>query len=208
MADRHPPGPHGQAARVDAALYVDECQNFFTLPRSFDEMLAEARGYHLSLVLAHQHLAQLPRDLREAVSANARSKVFFTLSPEDARALERHVTPELSAHDLAHLGAYTAAARLVVAGEQTPAFTLATQPAPPPIPGRAGTVRAGARRRYGRTDEDRRVEALGRRRGGTRRQPPRAADPASGAGGRWPGQPAGRSAGRSVGHLDPPTPRN
>ncbi len=75
----------GQAARVDAALYVDECQNFLNLPRSFDEMLAEARGYGLSMALAHQHLAQLPRDLREAVSANARTKVFFSMSPEDAR---------------------------------------------------------------------------------------------------------------------------
>ena len=37
----------GQQARTDAALYVDECQNFLNLPRSFDEMLAEARGYGL-----------------------------------------------------------------------------------------------------------------------------------------------------------------
>jgi hypothetical protein len=118
----------GQLARVDAALYVDECQNFLNLPRSFDEMLAEARGYGLSMVLAHQHLAQLPRDLREAVSANARTKVFFSMSPEDAHALSRHVAPELTEHDLSHLGAFQAAARLVVAGEETPAFTLRTRP--------------------------------------------------------------------------------
>src|SRR5262249_24428497 len=31
--------------RHDASLYVDECQNFMTLPRSIEEMLAEARGY-------------------------------------------------------------------------------------------------------------------------------------------------------------------
>jgi cell wall-associated NlpC family hydrolase len=125
-------------ARVDAALYVDECQNFLNLPRSFDEMLAEARGYGLSMVLAHQHLAQLPRELREAVSANARTKVFFSLSPEDAHALSRHVAPELSEHDLSHLGAFQAAARLVVAGEETPAFTLRTRP------GRCGGGRADA----------------------------------------------------------------
>src|ERR1700722_18338290 len=41
----------GQAARVDASLVVDECQNFLNLPRSFDEMLAEARGYRLVLGL-------------------------------------------------------------------------------------------------------------------------------------------------------------
>ena len=45
-------------------------------------------------VLAHQHLAQLPRDLREGISANARNKVFFNASPEDARALARHTLPD------------------------------------------------------------------------------------------------------------------
>ncbi|MHB1850276.1 MAG: type IV secretory system conjugative DNA transfer family protein [Acidimicrobiales bacterium] len=135
----------GQAARVDASLVVDEAQNFLHLPRSFDEMLAEARGYRLSMVLAHQHLGQLPKELREAVSANARTKVWFSMSPEDAHALSRHVAPEVSEHDLSHLGAYTAAARLVVGGEETPAFTLRTRPAPPPQPGRADAVRAANR---------------------------------------------------------------
>ena len=135
----------GQAARVDASLVVDEAQNFLHLPRSFDEMLAEARGYRLSMVLAHQHLGQLPKELRDAVSANARTKVWFSMSPEDAHALARHVAPEVSEHDLSHLGAYTAAARLVVGGEETPAFTLRTRPAPPPQPGRADAVRAANR---------------------------------------------------------------
>ena len=139
----------GQSARVDAALYVDECQNFLHLPRSFDEMLAEARGYGLSMVLAHQHLAQLPRDLRDAVSANARTKVWFSMSPEDAHVLARHVGPELSEHDLAHLGAFQAAARLVVDGEETPAFTLRTRAADPGAPARAVTVRDAARRAFG-----------------------------------------------------------
>ena len=153
-----------QADRKDATLVVDECQNFLTLPRSFDEMLAEARGYRLSLVLAHQDLAQLPRELRDAVSANARNKLWFTCSPEDAHALERHVTPELSAHDLAHLGAYQAAARLVVADAQQPAFTLATRPAPAPVPGRVKQVRAAARRAYGRTEAQRRKATRERKR--------------------------------------------
>jgi len=155
----------GQQARVDAALYVDECQNFLTLPRSFDEMLAEARGYRLSLVLAHQHLAQLPRDLREGISANARSKLLFNLSPEDARTLERHVAPELSAHDLSHLAAYTAAARLVVGGAETPAFTIATDPPTLPVAGRSDHVRAVSRARHGRSPAVRRAAVLEHRRG-------------------------------------------
>ena len=118
------------AGRTDAAVYVDECQNFVTtLPRSFDEVLAESRGYGVSWVLAHQHLGQLPRDLRDAVSANARNKVLFNMSPEDAFVLSRHTAPRLAEHDLANLGAYQAAVRLVVGGQDKPAFTVRTRPA-------------------------------------------------------------------------------
>jgi len=153
----------GQSARVDASLVVDECQNFLHLPRSFDEMLAEARGYHLSMVLAHQHLGQLPRELREAVSANARTKVWFSMSPEDAHTLARHVAPEVSEHDLSHLGAFTAAARLVVDGEETPAFTLRTRAAPPDTPGRAEMIRAANRAAHARPpDPTRRAPLAGR----------------------------------------------
>lgn len=132
--------PPGQ--RKDAALYVDECQNFMNLPRSFDDILAEARGYELSLALAHQHLGQLSKELRDAVSANARNKILFSMSPEDASALERHVGPALGAHDLSHLGAYQAATRLVVSGLEQPAFTMRAAPPTPAIEGRAAAVRS------------------------------------------------------------------
>jgi hypothetical protein len=163
----------GQSTRVDAALYIDEAQNFLTLPRSYEEMLAEARGYGLSLVLAHQHLAQLPRELRDALSANARNKVYFNCSPEDAHVLQRHVTPELNEHDLSHLGAFQTACRLVVRGENSPAFTCRTRPARPSRPERAAAVRKAARV-YGKTDAQRKREALavlgsdGRRHSGDR----------------------------------------
>ena len=120
--------------RVDASAYVDECQNFVTtLPRSFDEVLAEARGYRVAFALSHQHLGQLPRDLRDSVSANARNKVFFNVSPEDAFVLSRHTSPRLTDHDLSNLGAYQAAVRLVVGAQDQPAFTMRTRPAPPEV---------------------------------------------------------------------------
>ena len=98
--------------------------------------------------MAHQNLAQLPADLAAGISANARSQVIFTASPEDARALERHTLPGLTAHDLAHLGAYQAAARLVTGGGETPAFTFRTQPLPQAVPGRTRLIRAAARAAY------------------------------------------------------------
>ena len=114
-------------------------------------MLAEARAYRLSVTMAHQNLAQLPPDLRQGISANARSQVIFSVSPEDARDLERHTAPVLTAHDLSHLGAYQAAARLVAGRAETPAFTFRTQPLPPAVPGRARLIRRAARAAHGGT---------------------------------------------------------
>jgi hypothetical protein len=136
-------------ARADAALYVDEVHNYLNLPTPLEEMLAEARGYRLSLCLAHQHLGQLPREMREALAANARTKIYFQLSPQDAHTLGKEVEPELAAHDLAHLPRYTAAVRLCHAGETGPAFTLTTQPLTDSDPARAEAVRAAARARTG-----------------------------------------------------------
>jgi hypothetical protein len=134
-----------QNARPDAGLYIDECQNFLTLPYPLEDMLAEARAYRLAVTMAHQNLAQLPPDLREGISANARSQIIFSVSPEDARILERHTAPVLTAHDLSHLGAYQAAARLVAGSAEMPAFTFRTDPLPPAVPGRARVIRRAAR---------------------------------------------------------------
>jgi hypothetical protein len=67
-------------------------------------------------------------------------------SPEDARELSRHTAPRLSDHDLAHLGVYHAAVRLVLKGEEAQPFTMRTQPLPRAIPGRAREIRSTARR--------------------------------------------------------------
>ena len=120
---------------------LDECHNFLTLPHGIDDILVEARAYRLSLVLAHQNMRQLPGDLREGISTNARNKIYLSASPEDAHVLARHVTPRLTETDLTRLGRYQAAARLLVAGETQPAFTFRTRPLPPPVPGRATEIR-------------------------------------------------------------------
>ncbi|MFJ6199157.1 type IV secretory system conjugative DNA transfer family protein [Micromonospora sp. NPDC092111] len=130
--------------RRDATLIIDEAQNFLTLANSLDTMLAEARKYRLSLVLSHQDLAQFPKDLLAAASANARNKVYFSCAPEDARVLARHTLPELDEHDLTHLDAYTTATRLVAEGRQTPAFTMRTRP-PKPVVGEATAIRETAK---------------------------------------------------------------
>lgn len=136
--------PQGQ--RQDAGLYLDEAHNFLNLPYALEDMLAEARGYRLSMTLAHQYLRQLPKELEEGISTNARTKIFFNASPEDARHLARHTEPRLTPHDLSHLDAFHAAVRPVVNGAEAPAFTAVTEQLPSAIPGRAKRIRAAARR--------------------------------------------------------------
>lgn len=78
-------------------LYVDEFQNFIT--PSMAEILSGARKYRLSLVLAHQELAQLGRNdaVASAVLANAGTRVVFRVGDADARELAKgftHFEPE------------------------------------------------------------------------------------------------------------------
>ncbi len=138
-----------EAERRDASLYVDEVHNYLALPHSFEDLLAEARGYRLSLCLAHQNLTQLPRAMSDALSANARTKLIFNCSPEDARVLERHVTPELTAHDLANLARHQAACRTLHDSETLPAFTLTTQALPDGDVQRAARLRECAEQDFG-----------------------------------------------------------
>ncbi|GAA3615973.1 hypothetical protein GCM10022419_121570 [Nonomuraea rosea] len=141
-----------ESDRPDASLVIDECHNFLNLPGHVNDVLAEARGYRLSLVLAHQHLDQLPSDLREALSADARNKIYFNASPKDAGELKHHTAPLISPHDLTHLGAYQAAARLIIDGQQTSAFTLRTRPLSPGIEGRAEEIRQASREQFTQPD--------------------------------------------------------
>ncbi|MFG1998643.1 hypothetical protein ACGFNU_05785 [Spirillospora sp. NPDC048911] len=135
--------------RPDVAAYVDEAHNFLNLPGSVSDILAEARGYRFALHLAHQHLSQLPGDLREALSADARNKIYFALSPDDADRLAKPLAPLITGHDLAHLGGFQAAARIVTGSTPAPPFTFRTRPLPPAISGRAQAIRDASHERYG-----------------------------------------------------------
>lgn len=137
-----------EASRSPVSLYVDEMHNYLALPRSFEDMLAEARGYGLSLLLAHQHLGQLPREMREALAANARTKIAFACSPDDARALEGFFEPYLSHYDLANLTGFQAACRPCIKGGHGPTFTFRTEPLGDADPGRAGEVKTTSARRF------------------------------------------------------------
>jgi hypothetical protein len=135
--------------RPVATVIVDECQNFLHLPIGVEDVLAEARGYRMGVVLAHQHLAQLPTEVRDAVDANALNKLIFRVSPTDAARLARHVAPLFDEHDLSRRPARQITCRILVEGDEQPAFTVNTLPPGEPIPGRERELRAAARARTG-----------------------------------------------------------
>ena len=77
-------------------VYVDEWQDYLRLPTDLGDVLAQSRSLGVGLTLAHQHLGQLSPAMRAAVLANARSRVVFQTSHDDAALLVRG-HPELRA---------------------------------------------------------------------------------------------------------------
>jgi hypothetical protein len=140
-------------SRRPVMAYLDEWQNFLHLPTPMASVLAEARGMGLGMVLAHQHLGQLPTDVQHAVLANARSKVVFQLPAGDARLMAKELGDVLTDGDLQGLGAYEVAAQLFAAGTTQPVATGRTR-SMTDATGSADDVRALSRQHYGRPREE------------------------------------------------------
>jgi hypothetical protein len=139
-----------ESLRPDFVLYLDEFQNYVHLPNAFDEVLAEARGYHLGLVLANQHLGQLTTATRDAIAANARTRVVFQCGQDDARTLAREFEPTLGERDLRDLGRFEVAVRLCSGGRTGEPFRGVTRPEGPSLgPDHAAALRAYALARFG-----------------------------------------------------------
>ena len=77
------------SARRPFYLYVDEFQNYATF--SFAEIMSEARKYGLSLILAHQSLVQLDRELRDIILGNAKNFVIFRCDRQDAGLIVKYI---------------------------------------------------------------------------------------------------------------------
>ncbi|MBU0614317.1 type IV secretory system conjugative DNA transfer family protein, partial [Patescibacteria group bacterium] len=80
-----------EAERNDFYLYVDEFQNFAN--ESFASILSEARKYRLNLTMAHQYIAQLSEEVRDAVFGNVGSIITFRVGSPDAQFMEDEFMP-------------------------------------------------------------------------------------------------------------------
>ncbi|MEF8847361.1 MAG: CxxC-x17-CxxC domain-containing protein, partial [Candidatus Paceibacterota bacterium] len=112
--------------RKDFYLYVDEFQNFAT--ESFVNILSEARKYRLDLTLAHQYIAQMEDEVRDAVFGNMGTLISFRVGAEDAEYLEKEFVPEFDASDLVNLPKFNIYLKLMIDGVAGRPFSATTLP--------------------------------------------------------------------------------
>ncbi|NBS42013.1 hypothetical protein EBS80_05155, partial [bacterium] len=124
----------GEAERKDFYLYVDEFQNFAV--ESFASILSEARKYRLCLTIAHQYIAQLSDEVREAVFGNVGTTITFRVGAPDATYMEKEFFPRFLPEDIINLPKYNIYLKLLIDGVTSQPFSASTLP---PIAKRTGS---------------------------------------------------------------------
>lgn len=113
-----------EAERRDHFLYLDEFHSFTTL--SLASMLSELRKYRLNLILAHQYLAQLQPEIRDAVLGNAGTIISFRIGAADAELLAPEFAPEITQTDLTNLPNHHIYLKLMIDGQVSKPFSAVT----------------------------------------------------------------------------------
>ena len=129
------------------SVFIDEVQDYLSLPGSLADALAQARSLGAAFHLAHQYRGQLPAALKAGIDANARNKIIFSLSAADAAELARQAI-DLEAADFQLLPRFGVYVRTMHHGRENPWCQAATLPPTPPVQD-ALALRASSQARYG-----------------------------------------------------------
>ena len=129
------------------SVFIDEVQDYLSLPGSLADALAQARSLGAAFHLAHQYRGQLPPALKAGIDANARNKIIFSLSAADAAELARQAI-DLEAADFQLLPRFGVYARTMHHGRENPWCHATTLPPTPPTQD-ALALRASSQARYG-----------------------------------------------------------
>ena len=129
------------------SVFIDEVQDYLSLPGSLADALAQARSLGAAFHLAHQYRGQLPTALKAGIDANARNKIIFSLSAADAAELARQAIG-LEAADFQLLPRFGVYARTMHHGRENPWCQATTLP-PTPAVQDALALRASSQARYG-----------------------------------------------------------
>ena len=128
-------------------VYIDELQDYLSLPTDLSDALAQARGLGVSLTLAHQYRDQLPLGVRSAIDANARNKIIFGLNSKDAKDMAA-MAPELTTEDFMLLPRYQVYTALQSHGKST-GWVMGNTLPPPRATRNAVDLRARSQKKYG-----------------------------------------------------------
>lgn len=121
--------------RKDFYLYVDEFQNFAV--ESFAGILSEARKYRLCLTMAHQYIAQLTDEVREAVFGNVGTIISYRVGSPDGLYMEKEFAPRFMPEDIINLPKYNVYLKLLIDGVSSQPFSAITLP---PISKKTGSA--------------------------------------------------------------------
>ena len=118
------------------SVFIDEVQDYLSLPTDLADALSQARGLSVGFTIAHQYRNQLPPALRAGIDANARNKITFGLNAGDAHDMAT-MAPGLDASDFILLPRFGIYAHLMngghstgwISGQTTPAVSAISDPA-------------------------------------------------------------------------------
>ena len=134
------------------SLYIDELQDYLSLPTDLSDALAQARGLGVGITMAHQYRAQLPREIQAGVDANARTKIVFGLNASDARDIAA-MAPDLTMLDFMSLPRYHVYTNFMYYGRPTGWVQGKTCP-PTHMLHTAADISARSQIRYGRPRDE------------------------------------------------------
>ena len=134
------------------SVFIDELQDYLSLPTDLADALAQARGLGVGMTLAHQYRGQLPPEIKAGVDANARNKIVFGLNGTDAREMV-HQAPGLTEEDFMLLPRYQIYTNIMQNRRSTGWIQGATLPPEKPVR-MAAELKAESMRRYGRPAEE------------------------------------------------------
>ncbi|MES3005746.1 MAG: TraM recognition domain-containing protein [Patescibacteria group bacterium] len=103
-------------------LYIDEFQNITT--PSIATILSEARKYKLSLNIAHQFIAQLDENIKDAVFGNVGSLAVFRVGAEDAEYLQKQFEPVFTSNDIMNIDNMNCYLKMLSEGKPTRPFNI------------------------------------------------------------------------------------
>lgn len=140
------------------SIYIDELQDYLSLPTSFSDALAQARGLGVAYTVAHQYRGQLPPDIKAGIDANCRNKIIFGLNSEDAKDMAEE-SPDLLPLDFMTLPRYQIYATFQSGGRSTGWISGQTLP-PSPSVRMAAECKAESMKRYGVPAEETEAELI------------------------------------------------